>query len=544
MTHATPQNTVDVPRHNFYPGRFGRLFPHLKPWSQDGIPDSHLETHFLKFAKSSMVELPSMTPRQIANDPDIIKNLDGAFNSIIPAGYTYFGQFVDHDITHDVTTLGQATKDPHHLVNFRTPRLDLDSVYGRGPSEQPYLYQHGSGGFTGKLLLGNHIPDTDFLDLPRNREGRALIGDMRNEENAIVSQLQIAFIQSHNKLVDRVQDARNVDAFTAFKKARQTLCWLYQWVVWHDFLKRVTLPDVHSTALSKSPIVPGGTSNSWKLGLADIFGHQARSFMPVEFSVAAYRFGHSMVRNSYRTNSTDKAGFKEFIPLFDVSQPGASSDDLRGFRPLDKRRLVQWDWFLRMDTSSDPFPQHARKIDTKLSNALAALPENLESPGSIENVLAARNLVREVRMGLPSGQDIANDLGLQPLGLSEGEPDSLWFYILKEAEEKEDGNRLGELGSALVCSVFAGLLKNDATSWLNQNPDWTPGQDRFLDKSELTQDGGATLNSIIMLSDLPKSGGDLGTSTGPDQRREGGYGSGGGPSGGGHNLDILHRHRS
>ena len=147
MSHSTVRFNPNSPRSGFYQGPFGRLFPELPAWSPPGVPEEELEAHFLKFAKE-MVEKPGKTAREIGKDDD--KN----FDSEIPAGYTYFGQFVDHDLRHDVTPLSQAEIDPERLRNFRTPRLDLDSVYGQGPTDQPYLYDHGGRGFTGKLLVG------------------------------------------------------------------------------------------------------------------------------------------------------------------------------------------------------------------------------------------------------------------------------------------------------------------------------------------------------------------------------------------------------
>ena len=492
MRHSAVRFDPIAPRSRFYHGPFGRLFPNLPPWSPEGVQPDTIENHFLEFVKNNMVDTQNEAP-----------DSDGT----IPAGYTYFGQFIDHDLTLDVTPLSQSEVDPDRLHNFRTPRLDLDCVYGRGPDDQPYLYEHeeSSLNFTGKLLVGEKISGSNFPDLPRNSEGRALIGDMRNDENAIVAQLQLAFILAHNTLVDRAKEDAP-DGSTAFNRARRTLCWLYQWVVWNDFVKRVTQSSVYNIALTKS-LRPDNLGEEWQLGLQDIFNWKDQPFMPVEFSVAAYRFGHSMVRKSYQTNISDVAGLGKFISLFGQPEDEDDEDDLRGLRPLDKRRLVQWDWFLKMETSSDPFPQHARKIDTKLSKALMHLPE---TSSNIASVLAARNLVRGVRMELPSGPDVARKLGLNPIGLEASEPQSLWYYILKEAEKEGNGNKLGSLGSLILCAVFAGLLKGDATSWVNMEPGWTPDRDPLLkdDDRKDGQDGEWTLASIIRLSGLPVSADD------------------------------------
>lgn len=508
MNHSKLQANIVAPRSRFYQGSYGRICAELSPWVPAGVAEDQLESHFLDFANEAMVEAPGHSPSEIANDSGLREALDAQFDSTIPAGYTYFGQFIDHDITLDVTPLSDADVDPEKLHNFRTPRLDLDCVYGRGPEDQPYLFEHDSTGkMTGHMLIGK-VEGTEFPDLLRNSAGRAIIGDKRNDENAIVAQIQLAFILAHNELVHRAGELGFAQSGEeAFKQARATLCRLYQWIVWHDFLKRITDSQIHECAMQRD--VGCGGRSIWRQGLDDIYKWRNQPFMPVEFSVAAYRFGHSMVRNSYQTNSsaTAGAGFGTFIPLIDIT--ASNDDDLSGFRPLAAKRMVQWDWFLQMLSSSGPFPQMARKIDTRLSNALTHLREDLVNPGSIKNVLAARNLVRSVRMGLPSGRDVAKKFGVAPVSLDEDEPQALWYYILKEAEVLVNGNagqRLGTVGSLILCATFAGLLKGDPLSWINIEPDWTPDQDPLLEQNDNQDPGDWTLASIIRISGLPVNG--------------------------------------
>ncbi len=503
MNHGRKNTGFIEPRSQFYHGPFGRLFGDLPGWSPDGIPEAGLEAHFLKFANSEMIESPGLCPSQISQDSKIRDKLDTQFNSQIPAGYTYFGQFVDHDITLDITPLSEADKDPDKLQNFRSPRLDLDCVYGGGPDLQPYLYEHDDWGrLTGRMLTGT-IKKTELSDLLRNSAGRAIIGDMRNDENAIVSQVHLAFIKAHNELVERSIDQGLACGRKAFVLARRTLVWLYQWIVWQDFLKRITNEEIHACALKQATSC--GNHVLWDLGLKDIYNWKHHPFMPIEFSGAAYRFGHSMARNSYQTNNSSAAGagFGTFIPLFDLT--ANKSDDLSGFRPLSAKRVVQWDWFLNMKSSAGPFPQMARKIDTKLSNALAKLREDPKNPKSISNVLAARNLLRGVKLLLPSGPDVARKLGYSPIELTPDEPHSLWYYILKEASSlpaEEANERLGNVGSSILCATFAGLLKGDKSSWINVQPTWTPDQDPLLEEDDNCDPGDWTLASIIRLSGL------------------------------------------
>ena len=240
--------------------------------------------------------------------------------------------------------------DPNGLLNHRTPRFDLDNVYGGGPSVHPHLYDiedPDEPPSPEKFLIGQ-IASTNLKDLPRNSQGRALIGDLRNDENAMVSQLQLAFLLAHNTLVDR---ARAQSFPNPFERARQTLRWLYQYIVWNDWVIRITKKDTHKCALSLDKTCDG--RYKWTLGLGDVYRWKHQPFMPVEFSIAAYRFGHSMVRNSYQTNQPHR-GFGNFAPIFNnTGLP--DPDDLRGFRPMKAKNSIQWDWFLEMTSSRSSF---------------------------------------------------------------------------------------------------------------------------------------------------------------------------------------------
>ena len=522
MSHYRMKDDPIAPRSRFHDSSFGRLFPELGSWKPDLEPKTSLEDHFLAYAKAKMIEQPL--------SPDERGNVN---NNLIPVGYTYFGQFVDHDITFDPTPLSEADADPDRLHNLRTPQLDLDSVYGRGPDEQPYLYEYDKEErflrFTGKFLVGELIKDTKHPDLPRNKSERALIGDMRNDENSFVAQVHLAFLLAHNRLVDRAMAAGGAPSGkTAFEEARRTLRWLYQWVVWNDFVKRISESNIHKSALQEE--ILSGKSKGWRLGFREVYDWKKQPFMPLEFSMAAYRFGHSMVRDSYRSNGAVRNGLTRFIPLFSNRK---NVETLRGFRALDITRMIQWDWFLPMNSSEADagFPQPSRPIDTKLSRSLGNLPESGEA---IAPMLAARNLVRGVRNALPSGPAVAKELGATAIDIRVEEEKQLWHYILREAEVTQGGRKLGEVGSKIVCAVFAGILKGDRASWVNMEPGWTPDEDRLL-KAEDKIDGDWSLAAIIRLSGLPVTA---------DQFREMNTGSGGGydgGSGGGFRDDRLRR---
>ena len=355
----------------------------------------------------------------------------------IPAGFTYLGQFIDHDITFDPTPFGARPRRPRRTVNRRTPRLDLDSLYGGGPEVQPYLFEKHEHR---RLLLAKGPP----LDLPRNHEFIALIGDPRNDENAIVSQLHLLFARFHNRIADELE--------LSFEKARRLLLRHYHWIVLNDYLPKVL-------------------GDSWT-GPRKHFRPAGEPFIPVEFSGAAFRFAHSMVKPDY--------GIKQ-IPA-DRDESGVNVDlfpGLEGFRKLESEREIVWDRFF---ASGDRPPQDSAAIDTRLAKPLYELPFDDEP------VLARRTLLRGIKLGLPSGQTLAHALG-QP-ALDEGDllladvrkpmreklarSTPLWYWILCEAQKKR-GRHLGRLGALIVGEVLTGLIETDETSFVNVDPGWKPG---------------------------------------------------------------------
>jgi len=206
-------------------GKFGRMFPRLSTFTP---------------SIESLTELG-----EAMNDVDS-SSTEGD-NEKVPAGYTYLGQFIDHDITFDTTALQEVLVDPLAVRNFRTPRLDLDSVYGGGPETQRYLYQAVDKDL---FLIGKtnsqpgggdpSIPTELPNDLPRASSKLAIIGDPRNDENLIVAQMHLAFLKFHNKVVEgiknrTIQPVSSTDK-TVFEQARELVIWHYQWIVLNDFL--------------------------------------------------------------------------------------------------------------------------------------------------------------------------------------------------------------------------------------------------------------------------------------------------------------------
>jgi hypothetical protein len=482
--HGVGLRGLTVPRGSEqFEGRFGRMFRTLPAAEHT---DADLEALAAEDRMTAKAEA-TQTPETKVDDEE---NVDGE-KVLISAGYTYFGQFVDHDITFDPASSLEKQNDPDGLIDFRTPRFDLDSVYGRGPDDQPYLYDGPV-----RMLLGDKLDvnpgGTQAFDLPRAANGRALIGDPRNDENSIVSQFQGIMLRFHN----RVADLLGKDA--SFAEVQRTVRWHYQWAVLHDFL-----PTVAGEKVVKEIVPHLDNGKSIKEDKPQLFFFHWRDdpFMPLEFSVAAYRFGHSMVRPIYRLNRKQSTTPDGRILIF--AQPPHPS--LAGFRPLLKDRAIEWDLFFPIRDKAPVLGkdrlQPAYKIDSSLVNPLGHLPPEVASNPAI---LAERNLKRGKSFGLPSGQSIARYMGHTPLTEDElrvgKAPDDktnkrlidisakfknnapLWYYILAEAQHQHGGRHLGTVGGRIVAEVIIGLIAGDNFSYLSQDPTWRPNKDLCRDK--------------------------------------------------------------
>jgi hypothetical protein len=451
-----PSSILGTSGVGLFHGPFGRLFPNLPPWqpSADASEDD---------VRRVLVALAESGFGDAQNE-----------NRSIPAGYTYFGLMVDHDVTFNSRSSLRRRTVPGELFSFRTPRLDLDCVYGRGRDDQPYLYGtplrrktsliKSKGSPQDKFLIGRN--DNCERDLPRNRDDgtdreqhsafdlaldrqrTALIGDPRNDENIIVAQLHLQFLRFHNRWVEEGK---------SFEEARRLTRWHYQWLLVHDFLARVCGPSLVEDRLA-DPANP----------MLRFFHCGARAFIPVEFSVGAFRFGHSMVRPSYRLSeglhpAAEGAAFSILADRWDKKQSA-----LDGGRELPPRWTIQWDLFVEHGETE---PQPSMAIDTTISAPLRLLP--IDESKELRS-LPFRTLWRGWQLGLPSGQTVARRMGLK--GLEQNSPggDPLWYYILREAEETQGGRKLGAVGATLVGEVLIGLLLADPESYLSVDPHWRP----------------------------------------------------------------------
>jgi hypothetical protein len=455
------------------PERFGYMFPDLQKDPAALLPTSPRTVSALKELGDTMRE----------------PGIDSALDSCIPSAYTYFGQFIDHDITlmgipgevdFDDPRLEPLTPDRiGRIVNHHTPWLDLDNIYDESPRTGTDLM------LIGRVTTGESVQPRppgkgdDFYDLPRlgaladdpARERVPRVGDRRNDETTIISQLHVAFLRAHNIIVASGYD---------HEAARTLLCLYYQTIVVNDFLPRVADKAVVAEMLSAP----------WEF----YDPTDAEIFMPFEFSAAVYRFGHSMVRESYDINDHFTAEFAPLLGLFNV---------FGRYTTLPQNWLILWEKFL------DGGSNHARLIDTRLTASLSNLPGFPPRPDNTmpEHRLPVLTLLRGYVLNIPTGQAVAAALRLRPadrmsdadieavaaritdgrqLGVLRAERTAedgtkwklsartpLWFYVLAEAAHFNSGKSLGPVGSRLVAGVLVALARRGKDSILKL-PGLTP----------------------------------------------------------------------
>jgi heme peroxidase len=447
------------------PTTFGRIFHGLPPFApatdavRDALRDLGAKGGPLD-AKDDLAKGPVL----LITDPSLSANNPN--NPTHTAGTTFFGQFVDHDITFDTTSPLGVPIEPHEAPNSRTPSLDLDSVYGHGPVASSQLYDPAD---RAKLRIES---GGQFEDLARTGDNTAIIPDPRNDENLVIAGLQCAFIRFHNNAVDWARDHGH-HGMSAFAEARRLTTWHYHWVVLHEFL----------------PLIVGRKTLDRVLRRRRFYRpRRGRAFMPVEFQAAAYRFGHSMVRPSYRANLRGDNGSPFFAMIFDPAGEGqADPVDLRGGARAS-RRFIGWQTFFDF---GDGEVKPNKRIDTRISTPLFDIPLGAIASHDGPQVLPQRNLLRQLTWSLPSGQRVARAMHLRPLGAEELGSDldeyrsgrydydfkkstPLWFYVLREAVVRANGLMLGPVGGRIVAEVLVGLIESDPTSYLVRRPRWKP----------------------------------------------------------------------
>jgi hypothetical protein len=423
-----PGRAIDAPVHPNSSQRYARMFP--------GLPSFTADESFL-YALGRQGGLCDCSHEF----DDVACEAAGA------AGWPIFGQFIAHDITADRSTPGPQ-KDVRLLKNARTPQLNLECLYGDGPTGNPFLFQRDDAAL---FLLGDG-------DVQRNREGIAIIGDPRNDSHMLVSQLHLAMQRVHNAFVRKFRGAGVPDG-QLFDEALRETRWHYQWIVLHEFL-----PLLIGDELTRDLAMHG----------VRYYDPGEVAFIPLEFADAAYRYGHCQIRHRYQANTASAP-----TPLF---------PDFLGFRPVPPAQRVDWrlffDGFSHANGAAPPRAQRAKKIDGKLVHSLIELPVAITGECEVDEYhsLAVRDLERGEGVKLPSGETLARHLGETPLTREEVGVEStqwtgetpLWYYILREADVRAGGQRLGPVGGRIVGDVLVGLVDRDPTSFRNGDSKWRP----------------------------------------------------------------------
>ncbi len=499
--HGIARGLEATAESQLFTGRFGRMFRSLPAARFFDEDLDALAAEMTADPELDNAGRPTATPENQRDDEE---------DTSLAAGFTYLGQFIDHDLTFDPMSSLMKQNDPDQLTDFRTPRFDLDNVYGRGPADQPYLYEDDERHFRlGRRLTGAEEFDAFSCDLPRHKSSkgsraRALIGDPRNDENVIVAQLHVNMLRFHNRLIDFY------GTNASFEEVQRQVRWHYQWVVLHDFLPKIVGQEMIYDIL---PHLKNKQSIQDAKPHLRFYKWHNEPFMPVEFSVAAYRFGHSIVRPLYRLNTTLVGGGPNNDPIngrIFIFTPDDFREGLNGFREFPSEWAIDWRLFFGKVEATPPSDekkalrrvQPTYKMDSSLVNPLGMLPISVASQ---IRALAARNLRRGTRLGLPSGQDVARAMGIKPIpdeklrvgkAIDEDMQDKqknlpitafgdsfkgrapLWFYILAEAQQafKNDLTplKLGPVGGRIVAEVFIGILLGDQHSFLSQSPNWHP----------------------------------------------------------------------
>ena len=414
---------------------------------------------------------------QLADTINKTADNTAAGDSDIRAGYTYLGQFIAHEITFDKTEEPLEGENP----GFRSPQIDLDSLYGRGPDAERRFYQDDARLKVGETFAGIEVRKTFYNDLPREgfgskAIGNALIPDPRNDENLAVAQTHLAFIKFHNKVVDALHIS-GTPAEELFKTARKDVAQHFQYIILKDFLPK--LLHKRGSECLNHPYELKVFKPDTEFGLC----------MPLEFSVAAFRFGHSMVRDKYEWNFIQNSGRGGAASINSLFLFTGFSGDLSGKPRLESDWIIDWRRFF--DLTGVNFPDDkrlsnkARKIDASFSLRLQDIKgfPHVTKDAAHQSIVA-RNLLRGHACELPCGEDVAEMIGLEkefrltPAQIGIETPllkghTPLWYYILKEAEH--NNGQLGPVASFIIAETLVGLIKNSPNSILDEKEkEWKP----------------------------------------------------------------------
>jgi hypothetical protein len=470
--------------------------------------------YFKMVAASNPVELEGQAYQQLLRFVESLR--ERKRSSPLPAGYTYLGQLIDHDLTHMRSHTLPANVDKFDIDNIgqdRKPALDLDCIYGAGLDDSVVPYDL----YTGKFLFADRSSlfhslkrgsrkDRDFL---RDKEGRPRIADIRNDENLLVAQMQILFMKLHNKIVDYFILFGYRGADQLFEAARAEVARIYQYVVLHDFARKILPDHVYETVIKNNE---------------GVLTHSRKNFpsISVEFVAAAYRL-HSMVKKGYKLST--QSGKVSLTELFEWTGNGQGKPFL-----LPEDRIVDWELFFELDDNHEKTINRAEPLSPSVThfsmpiqkfvnlmnakqNAMAA-PSSAPQPSEVLK-MAEITLKRGEQLGLASGQQVRKSLQKKQRGPSrkillsnlndevfEGLPldnpfrtnTPLWLYIMLEAGSDANPQRLGEVGGWLVADTLRATALN---SRIDIYPDWQP-KDSVLYPAVLRNKAKYARNRITM----------------------------------------------
>jgi hypothetical protein len=449
-------------------GKYTRMFAHLPAY----VPAA--EPLFEIGRPGGIMDENPPRPTFVTEAPDV----PDEDRSDIPAGFTYFGQFLDHNVTFQASPNFDLGQSPQNTANSRPGRIGLEQVYGFGPDLQGFLFYDRRMDHVGKFWIDEATPH----DVPRNKQGVPLIADPRNDSNVIIPQLHLLFLRFHNAIVDLLP--RSVPGDRRFGVAQQLAAWHFQWLVLKEHLRHIVCPSVYRrVVLEDNPLY-----YKPRLDQAEV---------PVEFATAGYRL-HSLVTEFYQLNGRGGGGRlfhmrkHPFTPIPDGS--GGDAD-----------LSIDWRYFFDFEAhtttpKAEKRVQYAKKFNGKVVHTFLNIPNPIDNPlewpknvpdNAALNSIAVRNLLRGRALGLPSGQAVARRIGAnvysqEELGLGDeflvqhgfalsDLPEApLWYYVMKEADLETGGRTLGTVGSTIVAEVIHGMIKSDPSSYLYQQPNWKP----------------------------------------------------------------------
>jgi hypothetical protein len=327
---------------------------------------------------------------------DILKNIAKAKKYLkvadtstadIEAGQTYMGQFIAHEIV--------ATPQNNEVRLNISPGLNLKSLYG---DEYADAYFNARGHFILGKANGSDIYGTDLL---RDHNEVALIPEFRNDENIIISQFHLFWQKVHNTIIEHLREQSTIQVYDYFNFTKNVVVALFHRLVKEDFLKQICMTEIYDYYFQN------GSVNATSY----IFANQPLKKIPIEFSRAAFRFAHSMVREHYFF-SNNVGG-------------GANTEEIFKFRnsSLPSDFIIDWNFFFQTDrfyykyfncANSDKFKEKERYSLIDFFNSLIDGKQKYTSE-EIEHTFKSREVNRDFQSAKAIDTKIVNAMTRIPI---------------------------------------------------------------------------------------------------------------------------------